>query len=73
MLVAALAVVLIGKGVAGLQEAGWVGVHPFLAPRIEILGVYPTAETLLAQAVVLALAVAGFALNRRSRGKLKAG
>ena len=73
VLVAALAVVLIGKGVAGLQEAGWVGVHPFLAPRIEILGVYPTVETLLAQAVVLALAVAGFALNRRSRGKVKAG
>ena len=69
VLVAVLAVVLIGKGVAGLQEAGWIGVHPVLAPRIEILGVFPTLETLLAQAVVLAIVLAGFALNRRA-GKL---
>ncbi len=37
VLVAALAVVLIGKGVAGLQEAGWKGVHPVMAPRNENL------------------------------------
>lgn len=66
VLVAALAVILIGKGVAGLQEAGWVGVHPILTPRIEILGLYPTLETTVAQAVVLALAIAGFALNGRN-------
>lgn len=72
VLVAVLAVVLIGKGVAGLQEAGWIGVHPVMAPRIEILGVYPTLETLLAQAVVLAIAVAGFTLNRRGGKKVAA-
>jgi len=72
VLVAALAVILIGKGVSGLQEAGWVGVYPIAAPRIEILGLYPTLETVLAQAVVLLIALGGFALNARQGAKLKA-
>ena len=63
ILVAVLAVVLAGKGVAGLQEAGWLGASPIMAPRIELLGMYPSAETVLAQIVVLLIAVSGFALN----------
>jgi high-affinity iron transporter len=63
VLVAALAVVLIGKGVAALQEAGWVGVHPVWAPRVDFLGILPTAETLLAQLAVLLIACSGFGLN----------
>ena len=47
-----LAVVLAGKGVAALQEAGMLGVHPLAGfPRSPLLGVYPTVETLLAQGV----------------------
>lgn len=69
VLVAVLAVVLIGKGVAGLQEAGWVGVHPLWAPRIEILGIYPTLETLVAQLAVLVIAVGGFGFNLLSARK----
>ena len=39
LLIAGLAVVLAGKGVSGLQEAGVLDVHPLRgAPRIEILG-----------------------------------
>jgi high-affinity iron transporter len=63
VLVAVLAVVLIGKGVAALQEAGWVGVHPVRAPRVDFLGILPTAETLLAQLAVLLIACSGFGLN----------
>jgi len=63
VLVAILAVILIGKGVAGLQEAGWIGVHPVPAPRIEVLGILPTAETLVAQIIVLVIALGGFGLN----------
>lgn len=63
VLVAVLAVILIGKGVAGLQEAGWVGVHPVWAPRIDVLGIFPTLETVSAQLIVLLLALGGFALN----------
>ncbi|MBJ7411248.1 MAG: cytochrome c/FTR1 family iron permease [Phenylobacterium sp.] len=66
-LVAVLAVVLVGKGVAALQEAGLIGVTAVPgAPRIEILGLYATLQTLGAQLVVLAILAAGFLYNRRA-------
>jgi high-affinity iron transporter len=71
ILIAVLAVVLTGKGIAALQEAGWVAVSPLQLPRIELLGVYPTTQSLLAQASVLALLVLGFVWNLR-RGRLGA-
>jgi high-affinity iron transporter len=70
-LIAVLAVVLAGKGVAALQEAGMIGVTPLgWAPRVEILGLYPTLEGLLAQAATLAILLLGFARNRGRTGKL---
>ena len=70
-LIAVLAVVLAGKGVAALQEAGMIGVTPpGWAPRVEILGLYPTLEGLLAQAATLAILLIGFARNRRGTGNL---
>ncbi|HLL30234.1 MAG TPA: FTR1 family protein [Allosphingosinicella sp.] len=70
-LIAVLAVVLAGKGVAALQEAGMIGVTPLdWAPRVEILGLYPTVEGLLAQVATLLVLLAGFARNRRTRGRL---
>jgi high-affinity iron transporter len=70
-LIAVLAVVLAGKGVAALQEAGMIGVNPLgWAPRVEILGLYPTLEGLAAQAATLAVLLIGFARNRRGPRKL---
>lgn len=67
ILIAVLAIVLAGKGIAGLQEAGILGVVPLAGvPRIQMLGLFPTTETILAQLVVLAILVAGFWLNRKS-------
>ncbi|HET6612292.1 MAG TPA: FTR1 family protein [Kofleriaceae bacterium] len=62
----ALAVILAGKGVRALQEAGTVAIRPITGPRIDILGVFPTLETLLAQAAVLLafVALTGWALAR---------
>lgn len=65
-LIAVLAVVLTGKGVAALQEAGWIGVHPIAVPRIDWLGVSPSLEVVGAQAAVLLILLAGFAYNRMS-------
>lgn len=65
ILIAVLAVVLAGKGVAALQEAGWVNLGLVNAPRIDWLGVFPTWQTLLAQLVVLLVAVIGFWMNQR--------
>ena len=64
-LVAVLAVVLAGKGVAALQEAGLIGITPIAVPRIDVLGLFPTLQAVLAQALVLAALIAGFSWNRR--------
>jgi len=60
ILMAALAVVLTGKGVAGLQEAGLVDVRSAAVPRIDILGLYPTWEGVIAQSLVILALVVGF-------------
>lgn len=63
VLIVILAFVLTGKGIAALQEAGWLGVTPAPGPTIDLLGIYPTWESLLAQLAVLAVLGAGFAVN----------
>jgi high-affinity iron transporter len=72
-LVAILAVVLAGKGVAALQEAGLIAIHPLSElPRISILGIFPTLQGIAVQvATVIALAI-GFGWNRWSSSKLAA-
>jgi high-affinity iron transporter len=70
-LIAVLAVVLAGKGVAALQEAGLLGVTPVRwAPRVAMLGLYPTVQGLAAQAATLAILLAGFGRNRRGTNRL---
>lgn len=63
VLVAALAVVLVGKGIAGLQEAGWLTATPVLGPRMPVLGLYPTIQTYAAQLALLLAAGLGFGFN----------
>jgi high-affinity iron transporter len=71
LLIAALAVVLAGKGVAGLQEAGVMDIRPLAAlPRVEILGLFPTWEGLAAQMLALTAVVVGFWwADRKSRAQ----
>lgn len=53
-----MAFVFAGKAVAELQEGGLIGTTSVdWAPRIPALGIYPTVESLLAQAVLIALAI----------------
>lgn len=67
-LIAILAVVLAGKGVSALQEAGWVAVTTAPVPHFELLGIYPTWQTVGAQLAVIALLAAGYLFNiRRAR------
>jgi FTR1 family protein len=64
-LVAVLAVVLIGKGVAALQEAGYVSVHPLAGfPPIAALGLFPTREGIIASVGMIILLAMAFAYNR---------
>jgi high-affinity iron transporter len=64
-----LAVVFAGKGVAELQAGGVVSTTllPW-APRIEMLGVFPTLETMIAQAVLIGCALYAAAITWRGRG-----
>ncbi|HEY8434398.1 MAG TPA: cytochrome c/FTR1 family iron permease, partial [Sphingomicrobium sp.] len=65
ILIAILAVVLAGKGVAALQEAGLVGVAPLHnVPRISLLGIFPTGEVIAAQLATLLALVIGFRWNQ---------
>ena len=66
VLIAVLAVMLAGKGIAALQEAGWLPMSLISFPRVDLLGVYPTLEGVGTQLLVLATLVAGFWLNRRA-------
>lgn len=68
-LVALLAIVLIGKGVAALQEAGMLDVTPISMPRIDLLGIYPSQQTLVAQAIVLLVVIISVWFNLRSQKK----
>jgi high-affinity iron transporter len=70
-LVAILAVVLAGKGVAALQEAGLLPIDPLaVLPRISLLGLFPTVQGIAVQVGTLLALAAGFAWNRYSARRL---
>lgn len=64
LVIALLAIVLTGKGVAALQEAGWTAVTVAPVPSIDVLGIYPTWQSLLAQLAVALMLAIGFTYNR---------
>ncbi len=64
-LVAVLAVILTGKGIAALQEAGWLSASSISFPRVELLGVYPSLQSIGAQVAMAVLVAAGFLWNAR--------
>jgi len=61
-----------GAGVRELQEAGWVSVTPVRLPELPLLrdwlAVYPFAEPLVAQAILIAALVGGAAYALVARG-----
>lgn len=64
-LVAILAFVLVGKGITALQEAGVINVTPIAMPRIDLLGIYPSTQSIVAQVIILAIIIVSFAYNQR--------
>ena len=66
VLISVLAVALAGKGIAALQEAGWLPVSVIEFPRIALLGIYPTMQGVAIQLLVVAVLVSGFWYNRRA-------
>ena len=67
LLIAVLAVVLIGKAVSALQEAGYLPISWLEGgPRVELLGLYPTLEGIGAQILIAVILAVGFWLTQRT-------
>lgn len=70
-LMAVLTVVLAGKGVAALQEAGWIDIAPLHdVPRLSMLGLFPTMQSVSAQVLALLAIAVGYLVNNR-RGEMR--
>ena len=65
VLMAGLAVVLAGKGIAALQQAGRLPIEPLDLPTIPSLGVYPTWQGALTQLALVLLILTAFTYSRR--------
>lgn len=65
-LMAILTIVLAGKGVSALQEAGIIDIAPLGGGiRVSMLGIFPTLQSMGAQLLMLIAVLGGFVLNRR--------
>ena len=65
-LVAVLAVILIGKGVTALQEAGVLNITQIQGPSVDLLGIHPSLESVAAQVIVALIVIVAMALNSRA-------
>lgn len=64
VLLVILAVIFAGKGVAALQEAGKLPANHINFPRVDLLGIHPSAEGVGLQLILIAAAFAWLAYSR---------
>jgi high-affinity iron transporter len=71
VLLFAMSITFTGNGIKELQEGNVIGAHPISGMgSVNILGVYPTYETLIPQIVLLVVTVVTFVIQiRRNAGK----
>ena len=67
VLLAVMAIVFAGQGIAALQEAGKLAASRINFPSIPLLGIYPNLQGLALQLALLTIIVIGFAYMRGSR------
>jgi high-affinity iron transporter len=61
-----MSVTFLGNGIKELQEGNAIGVTPLpFSGSVDLLGIYPTAETLFPQVILLAVTVATFVIQLR--------
>lgn len=68
-----LAIVFAGNGIAALQEAGKLPVDPVNFPRIDLLGIHPTLQSLTLQAALLGFAILWAIYSYRSAHRARSG
>jgi high-affinity iron transporter len=66
ILLAIMAVVFAGQGIANLQSAGKLSANPITFPSVPVLGIYPNLQGLTLQLVLIAVIVAGFVYTRNA-------
>ena len=65
-----MAFVFAGNGIKELQAAGWMPSTPIrFAPQVPLLGIYPTLQTLAAQAVMVLAFISTTYYLTRERSK----
>lgn len=70
VIMAGLAVILVGKGIHSFQETGAISVtNPPFSLHFDLLGIYPTWETLLSQLAVLGLVCVLWSLGSKPSRK----
>jgi high-affinity iron transporter len=68
-----MSITFVGNGVKELQEGNVIGVTQIAGvPSVDILGIYPTLETLIPQAVLLVITVATFIIQLRRAKSVRA-
>ncbi|HCQ16408.1 MAG TPA: iron permease [Cryomorphaceae bacterium] len=73
MIISFLAVVLVGKGIHAIQEAGTISISTMpVNLRLDWIGLYPTWETFLAQMAILILIVFLWNIGNKSQAKATA-
>lgn len=70
LLIAVLAVVFVGNGVAALQESGTLPLNPVPFFSLPLLGIHQNAEALAAQLAMVVLFILAFAFNRRQARRM---
>ncbi|MGH7932561.1 MAG: FTR1 family iron permease [Candidatus Binataceae bacterium] len=70
ILLYALAVIFVGQGISSFQESGWVSTtFVNYVPTVQVLGLFPTVQTLVAQGVLLMLAAGAIFMPLWRRAK----
>ena len=70
-LLAFLAVVFAGNGIAALQEAGVIEADRINFISVPLLGIHPTMQGISTQVIVLALVLIGIWMSRRAAANAK--
>jgi high-affinity iron transporter len=73
ILLAIMAVIFAGQGVASLQEAGIVEISPVNFISLPMLGVLPTTETLMAQVAVIGILILCYRIPLRNQQRDQTG
>jgi len=67
VLLAIMAVVFAGQGIAALQSAGKLSSNPITFPSVPLLGIYPNLQGIALQLALITVIVGGFLYTRSAR------